>query len=206
MITTWPVLVGIGICLARPCLAGEVYRLDPVKSVIQIHLDAAGALRFAGHTHLIQTVIQRGSFVYHPEDLSKSSVELAINTGTLQVMDPHVSPQDRSKIQETMQGDRVLDVTRYPQIIFKSSKIEPVSQNRLRVTGKLTIRNQTHPIVVDAELQRAGTELVVVGTSRFKQTTFGMQPVTAGFGTVRVRDEMVITFQVTAEPKSRSGS
>ncbi len=205
MKTTWPVLVGIGVCVAQPCLAEEVYRLDPAKSVIQIHLGTAGALRFAGHTHLIQTVIQQGSFVYDPADLSKSSVELTVDAGALRVMDPHVSPQDRSKIQETMQGDRVLDVKHYPQIKFKSSKIERVPQNRLGVTGNLTIRNQTHPVVVDAKLQRTGAELAVVGTSRFKQTTFGMQPVTAGLGTVRVRDEMVITFHVIAQPKSVPG-
>ncbi len=189
----------IGICLARLASpAREVYRFDPAKSLIQIHLDTAGALGFVGHAHLIQTPLQQGTLVYYAQDVGGSSVELAVNAKALKVIDPKVSGKDRAKIQATMESDRVLDVQRYPQITFKSLRIEPMGTNHLRVTGNLTIRGQTHTVVVEARLEQTGTLLKVEGQSRFKQTTFGIQPVTAGLGTVRVRDEMTISFQVFA--------
>ncbi len=189
----------IGICLARLASpAREVYRFDPAKSLIQIHLDTAGALGFVGHAHLIQTPLQQGTLIYAAQDPGKSSVELAVNAKALQVIDPKMSAKDRAKIQATMESDRVLDVQHYPQIKFKSLRIEPMGADHLRVIGNLTIRGQTHSVVVEAGLQQAGSLLKAEGQSRFKQTTFGIQPVTAGLGTVRVRDEMTISFQVFA--------
>jgi hypothetical protein len=46
--------------------AQETYRLDPARTVIQIHVDTSGALGFMGHQHLIQTPIEHGNFVYYP--------------------------------------------------------------------------------------------------------------------------------------------
>lgn len=181
--------------------AQQVYRLDPAKSVIEIHLDTAGPLRFAGHHHLIKTGIQQGTFNYSPGESAKCAVEVVVNTRSLKVVDPDLSAKDRDKIQATMESNRVLDAKDYPTIVFKSLKFEPVGSNRLRVIGDLTIRNQTHPVVLDVSLQKTGPVLKAAGETSFKQTTFGIQPVTAGLGTVRVGDEMRILFQVVAEQK-----
>ncbi len=56
-------------------------------------------------------------------------------------------------------------------------------------------------MTVDATLEQGGAQLKAAGKSQFKQTTFGMHPVTAGLGTVRVRDQMTISFVVFGRPK-----
>jgi polyisoprenoid-binding protein YceI len=194
------VLVALSLGLLL-CGGQETYLLDPATSVIQIHLDTAGALGFVGHPHLIQTRIAAGSFVYYPSDLGKSSVELVVDASALQVLDPKRPAKERKEIQATMQSDRVLDIKQYPKLVFRSVKIEPMDRNRLRIAGNLTIRNQTHPVTVDATLEQGGVQLKAVGKSQFKQTTFGMHPVTAGLGTVRVRDQITISFVVFGQPK-----
>ncbi len=185
--------------------AQETYRLDPARSVIQIHVDTSGALGFMGHHHLIQAPVEHGNFVYYPGDLGKSSVEILVDASALAVMDPKASAKDRMEIQATMRSDRVLGVKQYPKIIFKSVKIQPLDGNRLQISGDLTIRNQTNRVTVDAVLEQAGPELKAEGKSRFKQTTFGLQPVSAGLGAVRVKDQLEISFQVSGKPKRDHG-
>src|SRR5947208_10458921 len=45
------------------------------------------------------------------------------------------------------------EVETYPTITFKSSAVEWVGGNQLRVTGDLTIRDVTRPVVLDAEYE-----------------------------------------------------
>jgi polyisoprenoid-binding protein YceI len=180
--------------------AQETYRLDSANSAVQIHVDTAGALGFIGHTHLIQAPLERGRFIYYPGDPAKSSVELVVDASALQVLDPTASAGDRKQIQATMQSDRVLSVSRYPKICFKSSKIQLLAGSRLQITGDLAIRSQTNQVIVEAALEQVGPHLKANGTSRFKQTTFGIQPVAAGLGTVRVKDELNLSFQVSGQP------
>jgi polyisoprenoid-binding protein YceI len=194
------ILVAISVSLPL-CDGQEAYRLDPTTSVIQIHLDTAGALGFMGHSHLIQTPIEVGSFVYYPSDPGKSSVEVTVDASALQVLDPKRPAKERKEIQATMQSDRLLGIKQYPKIVFRSVRIEPLGRNHLRITGNLTIRSQTHPVTVDATLEQGGAQLKAAGKSQFQQTTFGMRPVTAGLGTVRVRDQMTLSFVVFGQPK-----
>ncbi len=178
------------------CHAQELYHLDPTASAIEIRVDTAGALGFLGHQHLIQTPIERGDFVYYPADPSRSSLELVVDASNLQVTDPEVSDKDRKEIQATMQSERVLGVKRYPKIVFKSVKVEPLGSKGLRITGNLTVRDQTHPVIVEARLEQTGPQFRAIGQSQFKQTMFGIRPVTAGLGSVRVRDRVNLSFQV----------
>lgn len=199
----WEVLVALSLSLLV-CTAQEVFRLDPGRSVIQIHLETAGALGFAGHPHLIQAPVAQGSFIYYPADPGKSAVEIVVDAGALTVLDPQLSARDRQKIQATMQSPRVLDIKRYPKIVFKSVKVEALETSRLQITGNLTLRAQTHPVLVQATWEPGG--LKATGTSAFKQTTFGIRPVSAGLGTVRVQDRVRISFQVFGAPKAGHGS
>jgi polyisoprenoid-binding protein YceI len=185
--------------------AQETYRLDPTTSVIQIHVATSGALGFMGHSHLIQTPIEHGNFVYYPGDRGRSSLEISVDTKALAVMDPKLSAKDRSEILATMRSDRVLGVEQYPKIIFKSVKIQQLDGNRLQISGDLTIRNQTNLVTVEATLEQAGEKLKATGESRFKQTTFGIKPVSAGLGAVRVKDQLEISFEVFGQLKPGHG-
>ncbi len=199
------ILVGLNLGLLA-CGAQQVYRLNPTTSRIQIHLGTAGAAGFLGHPHLIETPIKQGTFVYHPNEPGRSSVELAVDASALRVMDPKRPEKERGEIQATMQSDRVLGSKQFSAITFKSVNVEPRARDHLAITGNLTIRSQTRPVKVDVTLEQAGGHLKAVGKSQFLQTTFGIRPVTAGLGTVRVRDRMEITFVVFGEPESAAGA
>jgi polyisoprenoid-binding protein YceI len=104
--------------------------------------------------------------------------------------DKDLKPEQQVEVQRTMQ-DKVLESSQYPDISFRSSSVERAGADSFVVKGDLTLHGQVHP--VSATVHRQGN--AYVGTSRFKQTTFGIHPVNVG-GVVKVKDELDIQFSV----------
>src|SRR5437899_12815665 len=103
----------------------EKFRFDSTNAVVQVHVGTSGAFGFLGHGHLMQAPIRRGTLVYHPGDPTQTSVELAVDATSLQVVDPQLSAENRKKIQTSMESERVLGVKEYPTISFRSTMVEP---------------------------------------------------------------------------------
>lgn len=184
--------------LSPLCLAqGRIYKISP-GSKVQIHLDASGFLGFLGDKHLIEAPIQQGRIRYFSDDLGKSSVELEFSSASLHVRDPGLEDKKRQEVQQTMEGPRVLDVRAYPRILFKSSNVKQ-TKGMLEIIGDLTLRGNSRKVTVLAKVNPSGPHFQATGNSRFRQTEFGIKPVTAGAGTVRVKDEVKLTFQVSAD-------
>jgi polyisoprenoid-binding protein YceI len=92
-----------------------------------------------------------------------------------------------------MLSDQVLDTQRYAEIAFDSSSVEASGGGSYKVSGMLTLHGQTHPVQVAVKQAREGK---FEGTAKFKQTTFGIQPITIGGGAIKVKDEIDITFTI----------
>jgi polyisoprenoid-binding protein YceI len=116
------------------------WKLDPTHT----------SAEFAAKHMMITTV--RGGFrnvtgtiEFDPERPEQASVEAVIQTNEitstgLQQRDDHLKSPD------------FLDITNYPTITFKSTKVEPNSdKSRAKVTGDLTIRGVTRPVTLDVE-------------------------------------------------------
>ena len=84
-----------------------------------------------------------GTVVIDENDITKSSVETAIDASTINTQEP-----DRDK---HLKSADFLDVANHPTITFKSKKVEKAGQDRLRVIGDLTIRGVTKQVVLDVE-------------------------------------------------------
>lgn len=199
MIKHFPLLLSLVLAAALG-RAAENYRLDPTNSVIRIHLGTAGFLGSIGHAHLIEAPLQEGRFIYAPDDPAGSLVELVVATGRMQVRDPKISVRDKREIQATMESERVLGVKQFPSITFKSTSVQADGTNRLVVLGDLTIRGQTRLVTVNAVLGQTKPGLRVTGQSHIRQTDFGIKPVSVGMGTVKVQDQVTISFDVVGQP------
>jgi polyisoprenoid-binding protein YceI len=75
------------------------------------------------------------------KDLAHSSVEATIETASV---DTRVAKRD-----EDLRSPNFFDVTKYPTITFKSTKVEKAGQGKLKVTGDLTMHGVTKPVVLD---------------------------------------------------------
>jgi polyisoprenoid-binding protein YceI len=161
--------------------------IDVGKSTMTVRVAKAGVFSAFGHEHEIGAPITQGAM-----DAAAGTVELRVNASSLKVLDPKTSDADKSEIQSTMLGSKVLDAGRFPEIVFRSRRTQPTGSASWQVNGDLTLHGQTHPVQV--EVRQNGEHYV--GTARFKQTEFGIQPVTAAGGSIRVKDELLIEFDI----------
>ena len=73
------------------------------------------------------------------------------------------------------------DAAKYPNITFKSTKVQALGQNKYKITGDLTVKNVTKPVVLDAVLNKQGehpmTKAQSIGfnaTTSFDRSAFGV--------------------------------
>ena len=161
--------------------------IDTTQSVMTVRVYKAGLLSALGHNHEIGAPIAGGTV-----NPTTRQVELHTHARALQVRDPGVSDKDRAEIQSTMLGPQVLDAEQHPEIVFRSTAAEPLNAGSWKVQGNLTLHGQTHAVTV--EVREEGGHYV--GTSRFKQTGFGIKPVKVAGGTIQVKDEIRIEFNI----------
>ena len=80
-----------------------------------------------------------------------------------------------------LQAADFFDAAKYPTITFKSTKVQAVGANKYKITGDLTIKNVTKPVVLDAVLNKQGehpmTKVQSIGfnaTTSFDRSAFGV--------------------------------
>ena len=66
-----------------------------------------------------------------------------------------------------LRGPDFLDVDRYPWIEWRSTRVEPIDEGRLRMEGELTIRDVTRPAAFDVEFHGFG-----IGMAGERRTAF----------------------------------
>jgi len=128
-------------------------------------------------------------------DPKSKTASITVLTREMKVLDPDASEKDRQEIQATMLGPKVLDAQKYPEIRFTSTRIEQTSAGEFKVTGNLEL----HGVTKQLEFPVTGTPEHYTGKTKFKQTDFGIQPVSVGGGTVKVKDEIELEFNVYPE-------
>ena len=188
-------LMGIGTVFSG-ALVAETACIVPGRGFFRVHTGSGGLFGAFAHDHLIEAGKIEGCAAVDLQNLAQSSVKLSFSAAELRVVDPKESAEDRAKVQKTMETE-VLRVPEYPKITFESTGVTTDSGSRYRVSGNLTIRGKASPVTVPVTVARLedGT-YKVTGTFKFKQTTFGIQPVSLMGGTIRVKDELETEWEL----------
>jgi polyisoprenoid-binding protein YceI len=176
-------------------LAGHAQSSATQKSSITIHVGKSGLFSGFGHNHTISAPIARAAI-----DPKSKTASITVLTKEMKVLDPEASEKDRQEIQATMLGPKVLDAQKYPEIYFTSTRVEQTSAGEFKVTGNLEL----HGVTRQLEFPVTGTPQHYTGKTKFKQTDFGIQPVSVGGGTVKVKDEIELEFNVYPEGPDRA--
>jgi polyisoprenoid-binding protein YceI len=161
--------------------------INTQKSTIHVHVSKSGVFSAFAHDHDISASVAKGSV-----DPAAKRVEFQVAAAQLKVLDSRGSEKDRTQIQETMLGPEVLDTARYPEISFQSSSAETSGAGVWKVSGSLTLHGTTKPIAIEVGEKDGRYQ----GTTTLKQTDFGIKPVKVAGGTVRVKDEVRIDFDI----------
>lgn len=78
------------------------------------------------------------------KDLKAASVEATVQIASVDT--------DNEKRDEHLRSGDFFDAENHPTMTFKSTKIEPGTDNEFKMTGDLTIRGVTKPVTFDAKL------------------------------------------------------
>lgn len=172
--------------LISPCalFAGE-RTIDSAHSTITIHVGKAGLFSTAGHEHRVSAPIAEGAI----DDSEASHVWLRVDAARMTVL----AEKDQEPVQSTMQKS-VLESARFPEIRFESTSIHKTDNGKWAVTGNLTLHGKTNSITFDVHNEEGAYK----GEARIRQTQFGIEPVSAAGGTVKVKDELKIDFLIVA--------
>lgn len=164
----------------------------PQRSEITIRVFKSGLFSGFAHNHVVVAPIAKANV--NPEGLS---AEITVVTKEMKVTDPDISEKDRAEIQSTMLSPKVLDQEKFPEIHFKSSRIEQTSPQHYRVAGILELHGTKHEVI----LQVTGEPSHYHGTTKLKQSEFGIKPISLGGGSVKVKDELELEFDVYSATK-----
>ena len=91
----------------------------------------------------------------------------------------------------------------FPEITFTSKKVERAGEGRLRITGDLTLRGVTRPVVLDAEVggvlnTARGRRTAFSATTTIKRQDYGIVQNRLMEGAQVVGDDVRITIDVEA--------
>jgi polyisoprenoid-binding protein YceI len=171
-----------------PSLSAERRTIDAERSTITVRVFKSGLFRAFADNHVIQASTLEGSV----DDSATSRVELVVDVHRMRVLDPALSPKDREDVQARMLGPEVLDADRFGQIRFRSTAVQQVEVDRWLVRGDLDLHGQIHQVAVKVARENGRYK----GSTTLRQTEFGITPIRIAGGTVKVKDEITIEFDI----------
>ena len=166
--------------------------IDVDGSSITVQVFKSGLFSAFADNHVIKAPIASGTIADQPP----LAIAFSIRAGELRVIDPTLSADRRAEVQSRMLGPDVLDTSQFPEITFASTGIQPAAADRWRVTGQLNLHGRSQSISVDV----ARVNGKYRGDVALRQRDFGIEPIRIAGGTVRVKDEIKVQFEIAARP------
>jgi polyisoprenoid-binding protein YceI len=186
-------MLAIGAMVGSLSLDAQQRTIDVDKSSLTIRVFKSGVFSGFAHDHEIQAPIAEGRIEEGKADSStKPSVQFRVDARQMRVLDPDVAADKRAAIQKTMQSPAVLDVEKFPKISFQSTTVTKKGEAGWEVRGTLTLCGKQEPVVV-AVISETGHYR---GSASIKQSDFGIEPSRIAGGTVKVKDEIKIEFDI----------
>ena len=154
---------------AAPAFAAPVtYKIDPTHTIVLAQWNHFG---FSNPSASFGNV--EGTLVYDAADVARSSVEVTLPLSGLEGFS--------AKFNEHLRSADFFDAAKFPNATFKSTKVEAAGEGKLKVTGDLTVKDITRPVVLDVTLNKAAdhpmTKAPTIGfdaTTTLSRTEFGV--------------------------------
>ena len=161
---------------------------------------AHSAAQFAVRHMMVSTVRGqfggvRGTIEYDPAQPARAAVDVTIDANTLNTRE--------AKRDAHLKSPDFFEVEKFPTITFKSKRVEPAGQGKLRLIGDLTMKGVTKEVALDVEgptpevTMRNMARIGASATGKVNRKDFGINwNRTLDAGGVVVGDEVSITIDV----------
>ncbi|MER7192874.1 YceI family protein [Streptomyces flaveolus] len=176
-------------------LTGD-YVFDPAHSRIGFVARHAMVTKVRGAFHQFE-----GTARLDGAEPARSTAQVVIKTESI---DTGVEQRDQH-----LRTNDFLDAPTYPDITFRSTSVEPLSDTEFRVTGDLTIKDTTRPVGIDVEYTGSAVDpfgnqrVGLAGSVTISRKDFGVTwnaPLEGGG--VLVGDKIVLELDISAIKQS----
>ena len=179
-------------------IADGTYRLGSESGELFVKTGRTGMGRRAGHDLVIEVTRWRGEVTLASAEPERSTISVEVEVDSFEVREglggvKPLTDKDRASIKDTLRD--ILDSKSHPEIRFNSTNVTGSAESAT-VEGDLTIRGETNPVTVSAEL----TGDRVRGSATVAQTRFGIKPYTAFLGALKLADEVGVEFDAALVP------
>jgi polyisoprenoid-binding protein YceI len=185
---------------AKPISAAR-YKLDPAQSRFMIDANSTGLLWFLGHNHHIAAKDFTGEVDVLTGTLESASLQMTVKTGSLEETGADFTAQQKQIITSSMQKE-VLETEKFPEAVFKSTKVtaKKLNENQFeaKLEGDLTLHGVTRHIIIPAKVMVENDTLRATGKFEFDRDDFNIKTHSIKGGTIRVDDDMKLAFEIVA--------
>lgn len=181
--------------------SGLRYKIDASRSVFTAQAFADGMLSFMGHNPTFAVRRYGGEIQLAPDNTRVESMLLVAQAESLNLTNK-VSEKDAAEIEDTMRSE-VLEISQFPEIVFVSRDISmrqiEGTKYSVEINGVLSLHGEKHNQRVKVKTSIAGKTISAKGSFKLKQSDFKIKQIKALGGTLKVKDEVEISFNIIAE-------
>jgi polyisoprenoid-binding protein YceI len=167
-----------------PAWSAEALRINPQKTRILFEVDAVGWPTTKGSFKAFQ-----GNINVNFKEPAKSAVSFVVQAGSVDA--------GSSSVTGFIRSESMLNTGAFPDMRFRSTAVEKLSESTVRVTGSMTFMGQTRPASFQVDVdqrQSAQKQLRFSARGTIKRSEFGFIS-----GQPLISDDVRITVTTEAE-------
>jgi polyisoprenoid-binding protein YceI len=173
---------------ARRPLVGN-WQLDPYHTQVEFSARHLGMMTVRGYFDELSAIAD-----IDPDHPETASVEVTISTASIRT--------NNGVRDNDLRSSNFLEVEKYPEIKFKSTSVEPSAGDHYKLTGDLTIKETTHPVVLDVvrygefnDPGMMGHRIAYGATTKINRRDFGLSFAMMLDGRLVVSEEIQIQIE-----------
>ncbi len=176
------------------------YNIEAQGSSFTVRAFATGLLSAFAHSPTIAMPDFEGQISFNPDAPQESSLRMVVHADGFTV-DDDISKEDREEINRKI-DEEVLETSSFPDVIYECSNVSASKmgdgQYWLNLNGELTLHGVKRKQAVPARISVNGSTLKAEGEFSIRQSDYEIRPVTALGGTIKLKDELKLSFNISA--------
>ncbi len=181
--------------------AATRFKLDATQSRFFIDANSTGLLWFLGHKHHVAAKDFTGEVEIAPDVLTPAALQLTVHTASLAETGEWFTDQEKQIITNTIHKE-VLEIEKYPEAIFKTTQVlakkTGENQYEAKLEGDLNLHGVTRHITIPTKVSITGDTLRATGKFDFERDDFQIKTHSIKGGTIRVANDMKLSFDIVA--------
>ncbi len=165
------------------------WQLDPYHTQVEFSAKHLGMMTVRGHFDEISAVAD-----IDPDHPENASVEVTISTASIRT--------NNGARDNDLRSSNFLEVEKYPEIKFKSTRVEQIDADHFKLTGDLTIKGNTRPVTFDVvkygefnDPEMMGHRIAYSATGKINRKDFGLNFSMILDGRMVVSEEIQINIE-----------